>query len=156
MGEIILHLILLAISALFFKNSFAINNSREADPIGPAGFSQGILILIMLLLAISLYQAVKKQQKQGKNDANKISIRFFGILGFIALFIGLSEFLGFLISSFLLVGSLFYLLGQKQMTKILLSSVLISTVFTLIFSKVLSVPLPTGIEAIEQLSHFVY
>jgi len=151
------HIILIVIMGLFFKESFAITSGRSADPIGPAGFPQGITIIIIVLLLISLFNAIRKMKlNDQKEDAFKLNSTYFGILISIVLFIILNELISFTLSSVVFCFALFFLLGQKKYLRMLLNSIIVAGVFTLVFGKILTVPLPRGLGVIKELSYFLY
>lgn len=151
------HIILIVIMGLFFKESFAITSGRSADPIGPAGFPQGITIIIIVLLLISLFNAIRKiKLNDQKDDAFKLNSTYFGILISIVLFIILNELISFTLASVVFCYALFFLLGQKKYFRMLLNSIIVAAVFTLVFGKILTVPLPRGLGEIKELSYFLY
>ncbi|WP_126429014.1 tripartite tricarboxylate transporter TctB family protein [Brevibacillus marinus] len=160
MGEIIFHIILMVALVLFYKESFAIETGRAADPIGPAGFPKAIIIFAFVLLVISLFQAIRKWMKRDKNaPASKpaeLSLVFFGILGSIAVYVLIVEFLGFIITTILFLLFLFWLLGRKVNIKQVGLAVVFSLGFTLVFGTILNLQLPRGIEALRILSYWIY
>lgn len=157
MGEIIFHVILIAVFALFFKESFEITSGRLADPIGPAGFPQAIIVIILVLSAISLFNTIRKV-RQGSEQAEAMHLNkaFFGILGSIALFVVLSEIISFALAAVVFCLMLFYFLGQRTYPKMVLNSIIISTAFVLVFGKILTIPLPRGMGIIKELTYFIY
>lgn len=156
MGEVIFHMILLAAAGLFFRESFEITSGRVADPIGPAGFPQAILALILLLLLISFFQAMRKMKAKEEAESLHLNKAYFGLLAAIVVFILLNDFISFTLASIVFCFFLFFLLGQKRYVKMTIQSIVVSFVFTLVFGNILSVPLPRGIGIIKELSYFFY
>ncbi|WNS75358.1 tripartite tricarboxylate transporter TctB family protein [Bacillus sp. DTU_2020_1000418_1_SI_GHA_SEK_038] len=156
MGEVIFHVVLIVIMGLFGKESFAISTGRSADPIGPAGFPQVLIGIILILLLISLFNSIRKMKAGEGKEALNINVAYFGLIIGIVVFIVLNDFISFTLASIAFCFLLFYLLGQKKYLKMSINSIIIAGAFTLIFGKVLSVPLPRGIGFIKELSYFLY
>lgn len=157
MGEVIFHIILIVIGGLFFKESFAITSGRSADPIGPAGFPQAILAFILVLLLISLFNAIRKMRSnQVEKSPLHLNMAYFGLLIAIVVFILLNDIISFTLASIVFCFVLFLLLGQKRYVKMMVNSIVVSIAFTLVFGKILSVPLPRGIGIIKEFSYFLY
>lgn len=157
MGEIIFHVILIGVIGLFFKESFTITTGRSADPIGPVGFPQAIIVVIFVLLIISLFKAIRKYKSSEENSAPlNLNFEYFGILIGIGVFVLLNDLISFTLASVVFCFFLFFLLGQKKYSKMLLNSIIVSLMFTLVFGKILTVPLPRGIGVIKELSYFLY
>lgn len=157
MGEIIFHVILIIATGLFYKESFAIITGRSADPIGPAGFPQAILIIIFVLLLISLFNAIRKMKSsEEKSSPLHLNFAYFGLLVAIIGFIILNDIISFTLASMVFCFLLFFILGQKKYIKMAINSIIVSLVFTLVFGKILSVPLPRGLGIIKEFSYFLY
>jgi putative tricarboxylic transport membrane protein len=157
MGEIIFHVILIIASGLFFKESFVISTGRSADPIGPAGFPQAILVIIMVLLLISLFNAIRKvKSREEKAEPLHLNVAYFGLIVAIVGFILLNDIISFTLASIVFCFLLFSILGQKKYLKMTINSIIVSLIFTLVFGKVLSVPLPRGLGLIKEFSYFLY
>ena len=157
MGEIIFHVILIIIMGLFFKESLAITTGRSADPIGPAGFPQAILVIILVLLLVSLFKAIGKvKAAEQKASPLNLNMAYFGLLAGIVVFILLNDLISFTLASTIFCFILFWLLGQKKVIKMTINSIIIAVVFTLVFGQILTVPLPRGIGVIKELSYFLY
>ncbi|NUH86398.1 tripartite tricarboxylate transporter TctB family protein [Bacillus firmus] len=157
MGEIIFHVILIIIMGLFFKESLLITSGRSADPIGPAGFPQAILVIILVLLLVSLFKAIRKMKSaEQKGSPLNLNLAYFGLLAGIVVFILLNDLISFTLASTIFCFTLFLLLGQKKYIKMTINSIIIAVVFTLVFGQILTVPLPRGIGVIKELSYFLY
>lgn len=157
MGEVLFHVIMIVIMGLFFNESLHITTGRTADPIGPAGFPQGIIVLITLLLIISLFNALKKMKSNSETkEALNLNATYFGVLLSIVVFIILNEIISFTLASIIFCFALFFLLGQKKYFRMLLNSIIIAIVFSFVFGNILTVPLPRGTGIIKELSFFLY
>ena len=159
MGEILFHVVLLGVLGYFYKESFLIETGRSSDPIGPAGFPQAIILLAIVLTVISLFQTLKKRRKEQSGKPTKyveLSKEFIGLLAVIAIFALLVDTIGFVVGSFLLMLVLLFLLGERKIGKMAGVSFVVSISFTLLFGKLLSVPLPRGVEFLKELSFFIY
>lgn len=158
MGEIIFHVVLMSIMGVFLNESFKINTSRVTDTVGPAGFPQIIIILSMILITISLISTIRKNKgKLFKGEKVKeLNAAFLLLLVSIILFILLVNYIGFFISTFALVGAILYALGQRIIKKVLILSSTAAIAYTLVFGKLLSVPLPRGLGVFKIMSYFIY
>jgi len=71
-------------------------------------------------------------------------------------FIFASDVIGYLLASIILVAILMALLGQRKPVKIVTISLGTAFVFTMVFGKLLHVPLPRGMGFIQELSFLLY
>ncbi len=159
MGEIIFHGFLMAVLGAFYQQTTLINKARMTDPIGPAGFPQGMIIIAFILVTVSLINTIKKYRKEPKKEGGKIQELDKGFLllfGSIILFVLLVNYLGFLFSAALLICSILVILGQRKPQRVVAFTIIASLTFTLVFGRLLSVPLPRGIMFFESVSHILY
>jgi membrane-associated HD superfamily phosphohydrolase len=162
MGEIVFHIALLATLGFFYNDTLSIDTTRMTDVVGAAGFPKAIIVVAFILTVFSLYSAFRKYaDKAHQYGAKKIvieelNLQFIGILVSIIVFIFASEIVGYVLASLLLMITIMVLLGQRQISRILTVSIVSSFVFTLIFGKLLHVPLPRGIGFIQELSFLLY
>jgi len=157
MGEVIFHVFFIIVMGLFFKDSFVITSDRSADPIGPAGFPQILLIIIIVLLLISLFKTIGKlKYGEEKGEPLNLNFAYFGLLLGIIVFIILNDLISFTLSTIVFTFFLFLLLGQKRYVRMFVQSILVAIIFTIIFGKVLSVPLPRGMGILKELTYFLY
>lgn len=159
MGEIIFHVFLMAVLGIFYGETAKINTARMTDPIGPAGFPRMIIIVGFILLAISLAGAFKRYK--GAKDGPKGRIKeldpgFLALLAALAGFVLLVNQIGFWISSIALIGIVLVILGQRKVSKVVVITLCASLVFTVVFGKILHVPLPRGIGALKMISYLLY
>ena len=157
MGEVVFHVLLLVVMGIFFKESFAITTGRSADPIGPVGFPQGVLVIIVVLLLISLFKTIRKMKSgEDRNTTLHLNFPYFGLLISIVVFILLNDLISFTLASVVFCFALFFLLGQKGYLKMTINSIMVAIVFTLVFGNLLTVPLPRGMGVIRELSYLLY
>ncbi|RXT00684.1 tripartite tricarboxylate transporter TctB family protein [Ammoniphilus sp. CFH 90114] len=160
MGELIFHIILLVVIGLFFKESLVIDTERVSDPVGPAGFPQGIIVICAVLLLISLYQAVRKYTNRDKTVSSEkpaeLSKEFMGILAAISIYLLVVDYLGFILCTILFFIALYALLGRGISFKETARSVVFSFGFTLVFGTLLNLQLPRGIEILKTFSYWIY
>ncbi len=157
MGEILFHIFLLGIVAVFGISSTNINTARATDPMGPSGFPIIILTFIGILLIVSLVKAVKKYRE----EKTKMEITKTGLKRIILLLLSLAGFalvtpkIGFIISIFVLFILMFNIMGQTGFKSIILG-LGSATAIILLFVVVLSVPLPRGLGIFKELSYLIY
>jgi hypothetical protein len=159
MGEIIFHVFLMAVLGVFYGETAKINTARMTDPIGPAGFPQMIIIVAFILLAISLASAFRKYKEAKDLPKGKIKELDPGFLALIAALVAFILFvnqLGFWISSIALISIVLVILGQRKVSKVVIITLCASLVFTLVFGKILHVPLPRGAGPLKMISYFLY
>lgn len=162
MGAIIFNVILLIVFSVLLKTSFGIEDLREVDPFGAAGFPKMILLILVPLLLISLYKSIqdylkdKKQEKEPSISIKKPTIITIIIIVLLALFISLLDIVGFLIASFMLTPLLLVVLGEKNKTRLILLSILTPIILTGLFGVILDIPLPRGIGIFLEISRLIY
>jgi len=160
MGDIIFHVLLLVVLGVFFKESLLIDMGRTTDPIGPAGFPQGIMVITIVLTVISLFQTIRKRKAEPAADTphkpQELTKEFIGLLASIILFVLLVDTLGFIVAFILFTFGLLLLLGERKYGKMAGISVAVSIGFALLFGNLLSVPLPRGVEILKLLSYYLY
>lgn len=160
MGEIIFHVVIMVITAIFYQQSYQINMKRMVDSIGPAGFPRAILILAFVLTVISLFFTIKKYKEKAAVEKRKKLKEFdtvFGILIVsIILFVLLVNYTGFFTASLVLVTIIMYILGQKSLKKLFIMAPIIALSYALLFGRLLHVPLPRGSGVFKMISYLFY
>ncbi len=157
MGEIIFHIGIFITMGIFYNELGNVNVNRVTDVVGPVGFPKVFLILGMILTLISLYQTIKKYRKQENKEFKlNMNVQFYGIIISMILFTLLLGKLGFVISGFLLLVALLYNLGESNNVKVFTISTISILVFTLLFGRILSVPLPRGLGLLKEISYLLY
>lgn len=111
-----------------------------------------IIILLVVCLAVNIVKIIRKNK--GNPDFNfksflNNSLVFFKsktFIGIVILAVGalILEPLGFVVTSFLVLVSYGYLLGERKVVRLLLVSALIALLLHIIFSGLLDVTLPRG------------
>lgn len=159
MGEIIFHVLMLLIFGVFFNETFDINTKRATDVIGPAGFPQAVIVLGIILTLISLFVVIKKYKEREKNEKmslKELNVVFIGILAGMVMYTLVVNTIGYFITSLIFLAVVLYLLGERKKVMLILFPLIVAIIFTLLFGRVLSVPLPRGIEPLKSLSYFFY
>lgn len=160
MGGIIFNFILLAVFSVFLKMSFSIEDLREVDPLGAAGFPIFILILLVILLLLSLINTIKAYVKNKNKTASNLSresiFMVVSLVIFIALFTLVLDKIGFFFSILLLTPSVLFVLGERRKLIVILLTIFIPIVFTILFGVILSIPLPRGIGLFMEFSRLIY
>ena len=161
MGGIIFNFILLVVFSGFLVMSFGIEDLREVDPLGAAGFPTFVLGLLMVLLLISLINTIKEYTKEkDTHNENKLSKKqiymVVGLVVLIALFILLLNVIGFFLSILLLTPFVLLVLGERKKLVITLLTIFIPIIFTVLFGVLLGIPLPRGIGIFLEISRLIY
>lgn len=158
MGEIVFHIALLAVLGVFYNQTLSIDTTRVTDVVGAAGFPKAIIILAFILTGISLYKAFRhySDATRKQHKIEELNIQFIGVLVAVVTFIFATDVIGFVLASIVLSAVIMLLLGLKKISKVAWISVGISSVFTLVFGKILHVPLPRGMGFIQELSFLIY
>lgn len=162
MGEIVFHIAILATLGFFYNDTLSIDTTRVTDVVGAAGFPKAIIVVTFILTVFSLYGAFRKyQEKSHAQEGKKLhieefNVQFIGLLVSIIAFIYATEVFGYFISSVLLVFVVMVLLGQRKPVRVVTISIVTAFIFTMIFGKLLHVPLPRGMGFIQELSFLLY
>lgn len=142
--------------ALFFIYCFFYIDATAPEPepgmMDGAQWPQMLLIFLVVFLAINMYRIYKSTPKEERNFSSITGINFkelyknklfIGIVLLFAYAFAL-EYLGFLLSSFLLCVAYSRLLGEKRVPQLLLYSFLSVAAIYIIFAKGLNIILPRG------------
>jgi hypothetical protein len=156
MGELIFHIFLMIVMAVFYQQSYSINLRRSVDPVGAAGFPRAIIILAMVLILISLISLIRRKKEFKFSVPKELNIHFMKIFIAIIGFVLLVNYIGFFLSAFILILTIMYVLGQKNIKKIVFIALLASSSYMILFGKILSIPLPRGIGILRTISYFIY
>jgi putative tricarboxylic transport membrane protein len=138
----IVAIVFLVISLGFIYLGRKLSEGAKAYPMVLAG----MLVILSIMLFINASSKLKSDTSKNPLLILKKESKYFLILiiGYVLFILGL-EILGFVLSSLLFIIAIQYLLGYKDIMKLLLNSTLFTVVIYLSFSKVLNVPLPEGI-----------
>ncbi|WP_321329403.1 tripartite tricarboxylate transporter TctB family protein [uncultured Ilyobacter sp.] len=159
MGEIIFHIFLLVVMGAFYKQSLDINTARMTDPIGPAGFPKTIIYVAVILIVISLISNIKNYKANKPKEKEKIKELdpgFLALLGIIVFFVLAVNYIGFWFGGIIIISSTMWILNQRKISKLVIITLVGSLVFTFVFGKILSIPLPRGYGIFETISYYIY
>lgn len=133
--------------ALFFIIPLQIRKiPNPSGALGPRAFPYFCSFVLVLCSAISLISNYVKLKNEGDNDIEeennsnykKVIITFFCILiWFFAM-----EYIGFIISTSLLIAVTMFLLGSRNKVALVLTPLLFTIPVYIVFSRILYVPLP--------------
>lgn len=144
-------LMVLAGYCLVYVNA-TVGSTVQTDPLGAAFWPRILLSLLLVLLAINLVQIYLRTPKEERNLSSIRNLSVKGILGNrvfqgMALFVVyaiLLDWIGFIPASFLMGICLSYLLGERRIGVLVLSSFLIVAIVFVLFFKGMSIQLPRG------------
>lgn len=143
--------------ALFFVYCYfyidAIAPEPQPGTMDGAQWPQILLILLIIFLIANMYKIYKSNPKEERNLSSITAINFKELyknkllIGIVLLFIYAFalDYLGFILSSFLLCVAYSRLLGEKRIPQLLLYSFLSVATLYIIFSKGLNIILPRGV-----------
>jgi hypothetical protein len=143
----------------FYKESLDINTARMTDPIGPAGFPRALIYLAVILIILSLVSTMKHYKENKPKEKQKIKELdpgFLALLGVIIFFVSAINYIGFLFGGLIVISSIMWILNQRKISKLVIITLVGSLVFTFVFGKILSIPLPRGAGIFETISYYIY
>lgn len=144
-------LIVFGVYCLFYVNS-TVGATVYTDPLGAAFWPRILLTLLIILLCINLIQIYRRTPKEERNlsSIKNISIKgilknrvFQGMVLFVVYAI-LLDLIGFIPASFLMGICLSYLLGERRIGVLVLSSLLIVAIVFVLFFRGMGIQLPRG------------
>lgn len=157
MGEIIFHIFLMGLMGAFYGESLKINTARMTDPIGAAGFPRAIILIAVLLLIPSLINAIKKYKAtKKKSEMKELDTGFLILLAVIVTFVLSINYIGFWFGAMIIISSVMLILEERRPVKVAATTIIGALVFTFVFGKILSIPLPRGFGFFEAISYFIY
>ncbi|WP_339251684.1 tripartite tricarboxylate transporter TctB family protein [Sporosarcina sp. FSL W8-0480] len=114
-----------------------------------AAFWPKFFAVVLMVLAIALIVDTKLKPDREQVSENTISTREYKLLAIIAasavIYMIAMDFLGFTVSSIILLFFLFWVFGYRHFKNVIIISIASSIVVTLIFQVFLKVPLPQGL-----------
>lgn len=134
----------------------------DTDPVGPGGFPLLITIFGLVLTGVVLLQSLKILRKKRHNSGTPpqtIPLWKHPAILCVAALIGYAlclDVLGFAVSTFALLSVLVYLFNLKSWPKALLTGVTGTTIFIILFGRMLNVTLPRGFDLLKELSFYLY
>jgi putative tricarboxylic transport membrane protein len=140
-----LGLIVFAIAVLFYTRTFP---TLEKGYPGPSLFPNVLAVLFIIAGVTLVAQGVRGRERLSKFDTSTITrsglINILLVLGAIVFYIFLSDFLGFQITSFILLfGIMKWLRVSTRWSLVMACGVTLAIYF--LFAKILLVPLPWGL-----------
>lgn len=145
--ELIVHIIILAISAIMLIFTFQFEGLNISTGGGPAFWPQillSLIIILELLVIAFTYKKYKKGElKKEKGEGTIYPQNLYMSIASLTLYIILMKYIGFLISSTIFMIFMMYILKVKLKTNIIVS-LLSGYVITFVFGNLLMVPLPRG------------
>ncbi|MGN1190135.1 MAG: tripartite tricarboxylate transporter TctB family protein [Candidatus Ornithospirochaeta sp.] len=137
-------IVLFAVSILGIVMSFISHKDFNVEwKLSPYLFPLIISIFLFILSISILASSLKENEKRKEKEKGDIkSLLIFGLICVFYLLV--LNFLGFVLSSILLLISLMILLGERRWWFIALVSIISTVVIYLLFAKYLSVMLPKG------------
>jgi putative tricarboxylic transport membrane protein len=144
-NDIIAGAIFIALGIFIFTQTIRYPTPLEKGHPGP-GLFPNILALLFIGFGLALILKARRLISAGveiTSGSRKISNALF-VLAIVAVYIGIVDFVGFLVTSAVL---LFLLMKKLRVTilKSAIASIIITLFVNLMFSKILRVPLPWGI-----------
>ena len=140
-----LGLIVFAIAVLFYTRTFP---TLEKGYPGPSLFPNVLAVLFIIAGIALVVQGVRSGERIIKFDTSSITrsglINVLLVLGAVVFYIYLSDFLGFQITSFILLFSLMKWLRVPTRWSLVMASGVTLAIY-LLFAKMLLVPLPWGL-----------
>jgi putative tricarboxylic transport membrane protein len=134
--------IILLVIGIYVSIEVAGYNQIASLDIGPAFFPR-VLGILLIAFAITLgFQTMKKNDQTAVAFVNRNLLIVFGLVAVFAL---VFNFLGFLISSVVLLTVLMKLMGAESWKKAILVSTITTIAIYSVFHTFLNVPLPLGI-----------
>ncbi|MDP3387858.1 MAG: tripartite tricarboxylate transporter TctB family protein [Eubacteriales bacterium] len=122
---------------------------NTAGQLDGAQWSQGLLAILVILLIVNIIKIIKNKDNV-KTKVVSLNIKdfitnklFIGIVLLLVYSLALSR-TGFLLTSFILVFFYSYLLGEKRVIRMILTSALSVIVLYLLFNRALDIMLPRG------------
>lgn len=159
-GKVLLKIVkplLPQIALILFGCLILIITSYQVEITKSSGYSPRALpyfagITIIILSLFTLISTVLKEKKtnrsvesQQQEIEKKNYFRVAVVFIFLVLWTVLLEYLGFLITTFLLVISVMYMMGVKKISSLVITSGLFSIVIYIVFKMLLKISLPEGI-----------
>lgn len=144
-----------------FNLTFNMGNMMEYDPMGPTAWPVLLLVLLIALLAVNIFLAMRKYRRErpGKSGVGHGSAvmgqhKLLASSAGLFVYITLLDKIGFICSTPLFVVYYMTLLGNRSLKGRLLAACLSTLALYLLFSRFLQVPLPRGYGAFRELSLF--
>jgi putative tricarboxylic transport membrane protein len=146
-NDIIAGGIFIGLGIFIFTQTFTYPSPEKGHP-GPDLFPNLLALLFIIFGGVLVFKAFKTSVREEEISESppkpKKIINAFFVMGVIAVFVALVNFLGFLVTSAVLLFVLMKKLGVSLL-KSAITSIVLTLFINLMFSKILRVPLPPGI-----------
>jgi putative tricarboxylic transport membrane protein len=166
-NELIFNGICIAFFGFMFVNTIPLLGMGRFGEMG-SGFWPiislgGALALSIALFVANLKRAGKaggkeppKQTPADKAEAEERAKRF--VLGVVCLlvYIILTPWIGFILSTFLYIPAFAMSLGERRRNVLIVSPILVTTIIVLVFAKFITIPFPKGVGIFASFSRFFY
>lgn len=168
LGQIIMSLVILITAVFFFLDTLTFPTFEQYGLVDSSFWPQIILSLLIFCSAMLLLENYRKwrtsknqiqeqsqEQKEDYDPKGLARMLGTGALLLFYIFIGL-QYLGFLLGTLIFVAALMYLLGNRKPLVITLVSVITSSLFVVIFCRLMLIPLPRGAGIFRAISLLFY
>ncbi|MDI9390764.1 MAG: tripartite tricarboxylate transporter TctB family protein [Synergistota bacterium] len=157
MGEIILNIVWVIIAAVFYWLAIPYASVRTFDPLGPHVFPQIVSVVIIVCAVVNLFMIFLRmredrsitvdakgvQQAEGSDFQNFLKVALIVLIS--GVYILILNWIGYLLSTILLVFLLILIQGGTGFSKNLAVSCGFSLVLYILFSRVLKIILPESL-----------
>jgi len=163
-GELAMGLIILVVAIFLYANTFTFPTFEQYGMVDSDFWPKIILVLLIICSIMLVIETIRKRQALQQQSAEKRDdydpkgmarmLLTVALLAFY-IFIGL-QYLGFLLSTLILVPALMYNLGNRKPIVIAINTLLCSGLAVLIFCKIMMIPLPRGMGIFRAFSLLFY
>jgi putative tricarboxylic transport membrane protein len=160
MKNIIAGLVIIALSIFFYLLSMRFSAVKGYQQMGDAFWPQLVLLVLMGLAVLLILQSVWKGKKGSKKKASPQETpdrpALLKTMGLMVLYVLCIPYLGFLVSTFLALVALSYLMGDRKKSRMVLFSLSMTAATYLVFALLIYTALPRGIWIFKSLSDLLY
>ena len=160
MRNIIAGLVLIALSIFFYLLSNRFSEVKGYQQMGDAFWPQLVLLVLIGLSVLLILQSVWKRKKGLKEKASPQETpdrpALFKTMGLMVLYALCIPYLGFLVSTFLALVALSYLMGDRKKSRMVFFSLSMTVATYLVFALLIYTALPRGVWIFKSLSDLLY
>ncbi|MDR1829028.1 MAG: tripartite tricarboxylate transporter TctB family protein [Methylobacteriaceae bacterium] len=154
--ELVVHGVVFLVMLMLYYETKTFPYANIGGSLGAEWWPQVILTLGMVLTILSAGFEARKETKPGLNlDGEEIKSLAVSVAIFVV-FLVASNVLGFAGAAPILMAGFIWQLGGRKITTLIGASLLCSICFTVLFGRLMEVPLPRGTGAIRALSYMLY
>ncbi|WP_352419499.1 tripartite tricarboxylate transporter TctB family protein [Proteiniborus sp.] len=161
--EKILSIICFVVGLFFFVFSFTISGSKATASLGPRAWPVALSLLILILSAFLFIKSNRcEKENTGEIEENKevekpaypqnFKIGF----GLLVLYVFLIPYIGFAISTLLFFLANMFMMGFRNVKKLIPLSLLLTAIVVIVFPILLDIPLPRGVAVFNSISRMIY